>query len=266
MVDTHAASIEGTAMVESFAWPDGQRAAISLTFDDARPSQLSRGLPILDRHGVKASFYVTLGSMEDRLSEWQEAVARGHEIGNHTTTHPCSGNYAFARQNALENYTLQQIEDDILQASQAIERRLELTPSTFAYPCGQTFVGRGESRRSYVPVVARRFLVGRRAFDEVANDPPFCDLACATGVDMDGVSWPQIQTVLEQTVKEGRWLILVGHDVGDGGPQTVLAESLDSLCRYCRESGRGLWIDTVAAIGSYVAGVQSRTIPHKDPI
>jgi hypothetical protein len=33
---------------EDFRWPDGKRAAISLTFDDARFSQISQGMPILD--------------------------------------------------------------------------------------------------------------------------------------------------------------------------------------------------------------------------
>ncbi len=31
---------------EDFRWPDGKRAAISLTFDDARFSQIDCGLPI----------------------------------------------------------------------------------------------------------------------------------------------------------------------------------------------------------------------------
>jgi len=32
---------------KNFNWPDGKRAAVSLTFDDARPSEIDNGLEIL---------------------------------------------------------------------------------------------------------------------------------------------------------------------------------------------------------------------------
>ena len=63
-------------------WPAGIRAALSLSFDDARWSQTSNGLPLLDAHGVKATFYVSLKLMEQKLEAWRRAVANGHEIGN----------------------------------------------------------------------------------------------------------------------------------------------------------------------------------------
>src|SRR5689334_4883037 len=104
-------------MQRRFQWPDGKRAAVSLSFDDARLSQIDRGMEILDRHQVKATFYVSCGAVEQRLQGWKKAVAQGHEIGNHTLTHPCSGNFAFSRHNALEQYSLQRIEADILGAN-----------------------------------------------------------------------------------------------------------------------------------------------------
>ena len=39
-------------------WPEGKKTALSLTFDDARLSQVDQGLPLLDAYGVKATFYV----------------------------------------------------------------------------------------------------------------------------------------------------------------------------------------------------------------
>ena len=42
---------------QAFAWPHGRACALSLTFDDARASQLAVGLPILRAHGVRASFF-----------------------------------------------------------------------------------------------------------------------------------------------------------------------------------------------------------------
>ena len=45
-----------------FPWPEGARAAVSLSFDDARPSQVDVGLPIFDRHGVKVTFFLVPSS------------------------------------------------------------------------------------------------------------------------------------------------------------------------------------------------------------
>ena len=45
-----------------FTWPDGQKMAISLSYDDALNSQLDNAIPALNRHGLVASFYLTLAS------------------------------------------------------------------------------------------------------------------------------------------------------------------------------------------------------------
>jgi hypothetical protein len=90
---------------DNFQWPQGKRAAISLSFDDASYGQVDYGIPILDKYGIKATFYVRPKFVGPRLAGWQKAVANGHEIGNHTRTHPCSGNNESSRNNPLESYT-----------------------------------------------------------------------------------------------------------------------------------------------------------------
>ncbi len=237
---------------EDFHWPKGKRAAISLTFDDARVSQLDRGLPILDAYGVKATFYVVPHNVQQRLADWKKAAANSHEIGNHSLKHPCTGNFSWSREKALENYTLEQMGHELDEASAAIEHLLGVRPATFAYPCGQKFVGRGLETKSYVPLIAERFVVGRGAFDEVANDPAFCDLAHATGIDLDGLDSEQAKQLVDQAVVEGRWLIFFGHDVGEPGRQTTVATTLEALCEYAQDPANGLWIDTVATIGKYI--------------
>src|SRR5207244_1212077 len=41
-----------------FRWPDGKRAAVSLSFNDARVSQIDAGLALLNRQHVKVTFFV----------------------------------------------------------------------------------------------------------------------------------------------------------------------------------------------------------------
>jgi len=235
-----------------FPWPPGKKAALSLTFDDARESQVEVGIPLLNEHGVKATFYVLPGGARKRLAGWRAALVAGHEIGNHSSTHPCTGNFAFSRENALEDYTLERIERDVSEASLFASRELGRAPSGFAYPCGQSFVGRGEGVRSYVPVVARLFRTGRLYMGEDSNDPAFCDLAQLLAVNLDGLPFEEVRPLVDKAVAEGRWLILAGHEIGEGGVQTTRTATLAALCRLAKDPSSGLWVDTVEAVSAHL--------------
>ena len=239
-----------------FHWPQGKRAAISLSFDDARPSQLDAGVPLLDRCAVKATFYVPPSRVGERIEDWKRAAANGHEIGNHSLRHSCSGNFGWKSRDVLENYTLERMEEELREANVQLENLLGVSPVSFAYPCGQTFVGRGVERKSYVPVVARQFLAGRGFRDEHFNPPWFCDLAKLGGTELDGLRFDQMVKIAGQAAERGLWVIFAGHDVGDeslhSGRQVTLAEDLERFCRYCTDAVNGIWIDTVAEIAAYV--------------
>jgi peptidoglycan-N-acetylglucosamine deacetylase len=168
----------------SFSWPDGARAAVSLSFDDARLSQVDVGLPILDRNGV-------------------------------------------------------------------------VTPDTFAYPCGQSFVGRGKRTRSYVPLVAKLFLAGRGWLGEAPNDPLRVDLSQVLGREMDGKGFDEVRGLLEEARAAGAWLVLAGHDIGPSGPQTTRVAMLETLLPHLRDPANGYWVAPVGAVARYIAARRS---------
>lgn len=137
-----------------FQWPTGKKMGLSLTFDDARLSQIDKGIPLLDKYNVKATFYVSPDNMEQRVEGWKKAVKNGHDIGNHSIIHPCSGNFTWARDKAIEDYTLKSMYAELDSANQIIENLLGVTPSSYAYPCGQTFVGKGKETQSLIPLIS----------------------------------------------------------------------------------------------------------------
>jgi peptidoglycan/xylan/chitin deacetylase (PgdA/CDA1 family) len=232
-------------------WPNAAKAAVSLSFDDARLSQADRGIAFLDSLKVPATFYVTIASMMQRLEAWKRAAAAGHEIGNHSMTHPCSGNFEWARKNALEDYTLERMAADIEQADVEIHRHLGLRATTFAYPCGQTFVGRGERTQSYVPLVARRFKIGRAYASTMSNDPQVFDPAQALAVISDCKTFEELERDLETTLARGGWLILAGHEMAEQNAfQTTLLSTIEAIARYCRE--KNIWLDTVDRVGTHI--------------
>ena len=244
--------VQGGEDVKGFHWPEGKKGAVSLSFDDARLSQVDTGLALLKKEGVKVTFFVQPEGVEKRLAGWKQAVADGHEIANHSMTHPCTGNYAFSRENALENYDLGMMAKQLDEANEEIYKLLRVKPRTFAYPCGQKFVGRGKDVKSYVPLVAERFLVGRGYLDESANDPEICDLAQAMGTGFDELDFAQMKKIVDEAAKEGRWVIFVGHEIGGHAYQTTDTKSLEALCEYLKNPASGVWLGTVEEIGGYV--------------
>ena len=120
-----------------------------------------------------------------------------------------SRNFPFSR----ETYTLERLKHETIQANEAVETFTGRRPTSFAYPCGQRFVGRGKATRSYVPLVAEHFLVGRGFLDEGPNDPLRCDMAQVNGVAADGRDFKQLEEAIDSALEEGRWRVLVAHDV-----------------------------------------------------
>lgn len=74
--------------------PPGSKHAL-LTIDDGpHPEHTPAILDILDRHGLKAVFFL-IGERAAKHPELvREIAARGHEIGNHTQTHPAPSFWA----------------------------------------------------------------------------------------------------------------------------------------------------------------------------
>jgi peptidoglycan/xylan/chitin deacetylase (PgdA/CDA1 family) len=236
-----------------FTWPDGKKVAVSLSFDDARLSQVDAGIPVLDSLGVKATFYLNPAPMRERLEGWKKAVAAGHEIGNHSTTHPCSGNYSWVeKDNELENFTMDKMRKNLLECSKIMKDELGVTTTLFAYPCGQKYIGRGKNLKSYVPLIAEMFASGRGWFEEMNNAPMFCDYAQLAGREMDGKTFEEIQVLINGAMEHGEWLLLAGHEMGEEGSQTVRISMLRKLIEYAKDPANGVWLAPVGEVQNYI--------------
>src|SRR5437867_12950433 len=74
-----------TETLQVLPW-NGHPAAVSLTFDDARPVHLDVAVHELNKRNLRATFFVTVSKLT-RLVDWRNAQAQGHEIGNHSVSH-----------------------------------------------------------------------------------------------------------------------------------------------------------------------------------
>ncbi len=249
----------GFRSMDSLACWTPHRGAVSLTFDDGRQSQPERAMPAMDRLRLRGTFYSNPSGDDwrGRLAPWSEVASAEHEIGNHSLSHVCSSNL-FGRSGGLEDRSTDNVEADILAAQ---ERLRDIAPHqshwTFAYPCYQTFVGRGATRQSYVPVVARHFLCGRAGGEHgFANYPGLVDLACAHGLTTDRMSGFEMIGLVEALATKGQWVILVFHDI-DGSRLTVGEYDFSLLLEYLARRADEVWTAPVAEVARKVADFQS---------
>lgn len=247
---------------DPFQWPDGKRAALSLSFDDARLSNVDVGLELFRKLDAKVTFYVVPEAVKARLDGWKEIVKEGHEIGNHTLVHPCTGNFAWAREHALEDYNLTSMKEELKRANQQIKKLLGVEPVSFAYTCGQSFVGRGNDTRSYVPLVDELFESGRGFRNESSNDPAFVDLAQVQGIECDGMGFQEdVMPILKAALENGSWVVLAGHEIGEDGNQTTKVKMLEELVDYVNQENSEIWLASVGTITSHIRkyqGVQNK--------
>src|SRR5436190_13096294 len=152
---------------QSITWPSGTRAAIVLTYDDAIPSQLNYAIPALDAAGLKGTFFLSNVRQAD-VERWKAVAASGHELANHTLTHPClAGTFEMPRRQQLENHTPESVLQEIGQQNVLLTALDGLQEHGFAVPCGQTLAGGSD----YLEPLRRSKLVTySRTVDETDDD------------------------------------------------------------------------------------------------
>jgi hypothetical protein len=233
--------------------------AVSLTFDDGTASQREKAIPEMDKRGLRGTFYLCPqgDNWREAYSSWKAVARTGHEIGNHTMSHICSGGLGLGGPRGLEDRTLEEQEADILAAQ---ERLVEIAPRqkdwTFCYPCYMTFVGRGKGRQSYVPIVAKHFLAGRGGGEYgFGNVPAVVDLACFAGLDMDRKSGFEMIGLVEELTSRGQWVVFVFHQI-DGSRLTVGSYDFNMLLNYLHRR-RDIWTAPAAEVARKVADFQA---------
>lgn len=103
---------------------------IVLTFDDGYISAYTAALPLLQQYGMTATFFIVTGLVgQAGYVTWDHVAAlaaAGMEIGAHTVSHP-----------DLRGLTGAALLHEVAGSGQALEGRLGLPVSVFAYPAGK---------------------------------------------------------------------------------------------------------------------------------
>lgn len=184
-------------------WPH-QEGVVTITFDDCFASSYENGAAILNRHDVKATYYVSLGLVggckydrpfftEDNL---QSCAAEGHEIGCHTFSHLDLG-----------NASPQAIRHELDQNHREFEKRFpQLKMTNFSFPSGS--ISR-RAKRSVEPYfesarsIAKGVNSGRIDLNELLAVKLYSHLN-----DLE-----QLKELIAENARTRSWLIFYTHDV-----------------------------------------------------
>ncbi|MBZ2208228.1 polysaccharide deacetylase family protein [Massilia soli] len=244
----------------AFAWPNGARAAVSLAYDDALDSQLGNAIPVLDRHGIKGSFYLTLSnpSVAQRMADWRAAAQRGHELGNHTLFHQCARSKPdrgwVEPHRDLDTTSVEQMRDQVLLANTMLEAIDGRKERTFTVPCGDTVAG----GRDYLAAVQDSFAAikvggGSGVIDAMTTlDPLAVPVAAPVGL-----TGKQLIAIVQRAAGQGTMVNFTFHGIG-GDYLSVSAEAHEELVRFLAEHRQLVWTDTFINIMKHVKQQQAR--------
>ena len=105
--------------------PTVANKTIALTFDDGPGPYTAHLLDILDQYGAKATFFLIGSKVSGQASVVRSIQARGHQLGNHSWSHP-----------ELPKLSVDQIAGEIDRTNEAIRQATGVKPSILRPPYG----------------------------------------------------------------------------------------------------------------------------------
>jgi hypothetical protein len=242
----------------AFTWPHGAKAAVSLAYDDALDSQLDHAIPVLDKYGVKGSFYLQLSNpaVAGRMAEWRAAARHGHELGNHTLFHQCSravpGHEWVQPQRDLDSTSVAQMKDQIVLGNTMLYAIDGQRERTFTLPCGDGIAGGVAGGASYLPAIAAEF-VAIKAGGEQAVVPSMTALNpyAVPVLAPVGLTGQQLIAMVKQAAASGTMVNFTFHGIG-GDYLSTSSEAHEELVRFLADNRQVYWTDTFLNIMKYV--------------
>ncbi|MCW5937751.1 MAG: polysaccharide deacetylase family protein [Fimbriimonadaceae bacterium] len=195
---------------------------VSLTYDGTQACHIHKVLPVLERTGLKATFYAEPSLALDHASVWRQVVEAGHELGNGTLVS------AALPDGSLPAWTVDMVQSEVLEADQMLREVFPAQRSfSFAFPWGPP---RCAENVDYSQAVARNHPVCRTGILGF-NPLPDVDLTAIKCVPMIGASFSGMTDVVRAAIDLGHWAVLSYDGVGTGD-RSVDADAHEAFCEW----------------------------------
>ncbi|MBN1248975.1 MAG: polysaccharide deacetylase family protein [Anaerolineae bacterium] len=243
-----------------FVWPQGQRCAVSLTYDDGLPVHYEQVGPLLELEGLRATFYVpAMSDVQVHPERWRQLARRGHELGNHSLFHPCTR--TTERESWLEpwqdlrTYTLSRWRDELATANLILQLLDDQSIRSFGNTCCETTVGSGDDEVSMMPVLRKLFAAARGPFNRrVVDVRQPVNLYELGHFGADRLTFEEIRDEIEGAAETGGWIIWMIHGVGEGTHGLCIDEvAHEKVVRWLGSRKTDIWTAPLVKVAQHVA-------------
>lgn len=251
---------------QGFRWPAGQRAAVSLTYDDALPVHRDVVAPRLAGLGLLATFYVNAGrTLTDDPLAWKPVADLGHELGNHTLFHPGRREPPEQYDYLPEHYNLVHYKPDRWRDEVRVANcLLRLIDGREQRSFGNTFchyeLGPADAKLPLAPLILEQFVAGRGPFNSKIITPGNLNYGALGHFGADGRPFEELRDLVDQAVARGGWLILMIHGVGPDTHSLFLDPAVhEQLLTHFHTHLPELWVAPVVDVANHL---QQASHPH----
>lgn len=244
-------------------WFENKHGAISVSFDDASMTQYTEGVPVLDKYGIKATFAVISGWMNENPSlsaekgnfsiekfGWKQArelLENGHEIASHNEFHI-----------KLDTVPADRVYDMMLNSRLTIEQNINHPVYTFVFPYSST-------KDFLFPLTVKAgYLFARTGTDQtnIKNNLDFSRLATVAIYNENNPTPEEFKEKIDSAYD--KWIILNYHHIFPDDSKemnllryhnvtntySITPAMFERQMRLARNSGH--WIAPISTIGRYI--------------
>jgi peptidoglycan/xylan/chitin deacetylase (PgdA/CDA1 family) len=223
-------------------WSGFRSAAITYTFDDNLSHQLSIAIPIFNNYGFKATLYTVTSPSWAWPADWtglQGAAAQGHEIGNHTVSHPSNWCSLTSASQESQYASSQSTINSYIPGNQCL---------TVAYPycCDK-----------YETMTATYFIAGRICSGAIVPATPsnFYQISSFVLGSSGLNTTAAITAKADSAASSGGWAVYLIHavDGSEGGGYSPLSSTiLNETLQYLDARRSIFWVDTFLNVVKYI--------------
>jgi peptidoglycan/xylan/chitin deacetylase (PgdA/CDA1 family) len=229
----------------AFNWPNGARAAVSLAYDDALPSQLDTAIPQLNAVGLKGSFYLPLSAqtVQSRLAGWRAAAAQGHELANHSLFHQCAKSLPnrgwVSADRDLDQTPASRLIAEIRLGNAFLQAIDGKTQRTFTAPCTDQLA----AGTPYLPLLTQDFVAMKTTVGGVVADMQQLNIHAVPVIAPTEVTGTQLIDWVKAAGAKGTMVNFTFHGIG-GDHLQISAAAHAELLQFLAAHQDEYWTDT----------------------
>lgn len=225
---------------EIATWSGDRKGAVSFTFDDGAPSQVSDAGPTFDKYGYKATFNLVVNWNPD-WNGFQKMADNGHEIASHSNSHGqnMSGEEASSKSGIASH----------------IKQKYGII--TVAYP---------NCNVPNASAVTQNYIIGRICngswqgqADIMGKDGPSDwtkASALMTGTE-NGIQGSGFTDKMKQAVSQGGWVAFLTHGLqgkqnGNATYSPTNLNDIDGALNWAKQNDGDVWVAPMGYVAMYI--------------